>query len=412
MAEFLQQGAGGQVHIQQAVVELAGIHIDAFRAGVADRGIGSEGASEFVIAAQIHRDLEAVAADRGDQVLQVGCKDIRIGAGMAEHIGEEGIAVFIAEQVRQIAAGIGERLLPDRLGFGIEGRIAARQHVLLRGLLAAAEVHQQRCAAGEGAVADAEIERVRAAGAEAIQAPVAPGLKEIAAAAAVEIERAVDTGLAEVVADALEAGIRRHGAFKAIAEAGALGIIAGQGAAAGAEGIEATAIHKRDRRQAAQQGRIVHGHYFDAAGEVGVGGVQPAVVAAAAARARQHRMAVLGGGVAVVGVGEIHARGGRTTAERVERRELRGGGYRSFSTCLIDSTYMGSVGCIWGPALAFFGPGFGENLLKGTGPSSARAPAGLVSRRFRCLQVAEIDWAAVVFPSRRRFGSSPLQGRR
>jgi hypothetical protein len=58
---------------------------------------------------------------------------------------------------------------------------------LLRGLLAATEGHQQRCAAREGAVADAEIESVCAAGAEAIQAPVALGLKALAAAPAVEI---------------------------------------------------------------------------------------------------------------------------------------------------------------------------------------------------------------------------------
>ena len=65
VAEFLQQGAGGQVHIQQAVVELVGIHIDALAAGVAAGRIGCEGTSEFVIGAQIHRDLQAFAAQGG-----------------------------------------------------------------------------------------------------------------------------------------------------------------------------------------------------------------------------------------------------------------------------------------------------------------------------------------------------------
>jgi hypothetical protein len=51
---------------------------------------------------------------------------------------------------------------------------------------------------------------------------------------------------AAVVADAIEAGISRHGAFKAIAEAGALGIAA---------------------RQAAQQRRVIRGHKRDGAGE-------------------------------------------------------------------------------------------------------------------------------------------------
>ena len=65
VAKFLQQGAGGQVHVQQAVVELVGIHIDALAFGVAAGRIGREGASEFVVAAQIHRDLKAVAAQGG-----------------------------------------------------------------------------------------------------------------------------------------------------------------------------------------------------------------------------------------------------------------------------------------------------------------------------------------------------------
>ena len=88
MAEFLQQGAGGQVHIQQAVVELVGIHINALAACVAAGRIGREGTSEFAIAAQIHRDLQAVAAQGGQQHLQVGRKGGRIGAGPAEDIGE------------------------------------------------------------------------------------------------------------------------------------------------------------------------------------------------------------------------------------------------------------------------------------------------------------------------------------
>ena len=139
MAEFLQQGAGGQVHIQQAVVELVGIHIDALAAGVAAGRIGGEGACEFAIAAQIHRDPQAVAVQGGQQHLQVGRKGGRIGAGPAEHIGEQGLAVGIAEQVRQVVPGLGQGLLPDRCRLGIEQRRAASEHVLFRGHLAAGE---------------------------------------------------------------------------------------------------------------------------------------------------------------------------------------------------------------------------------------------------------------------------------
>ena len=119
MAEFLQQGAGGQVHIQQAVVELVGIHIDALKPGVAAGRIGGEGTSEFVIGAQIHRDPQAFAAQGGQQHLQVGRKGGRIGAGAAENIGEQGVAVGIVEQVRQLAPGLGQGLLPDRCRLGI-----------------------------------------------------------------------------------------------------------------------------------------------------------------------------------------------------------------------------------------------------------------------------------------------------
>ena len=58
---------------------------------------------------------------------------------MAEHIGEQGLAVGIAEQVGQVAAGLGQRLLPDRCRLDIEGRRAASEHVLLRSHLAAGE---------------------------------------------------------------------------------------------------------------------------------------------------------------------------------------------------------------------------------------------------------------------------------
>ena len=139
VAEFLQHGAGGEVHIQQAVVELVGIHIDALAAGVAAGRIGREGTSEFAIAAQIHRDPQAVAAQGGQQRLQVGRKGGRIGAGPAEHIGEEGLAVGIAEQVGQVAAGLGQGLVPDHCRLGIEGRRAGSEHVMLRSHMAAGE---------------------------------------------------------------------------------------------------------------------------------------------------------------------------------------------------------------------------------------------------------------------------------
>ena len=139
VAEFLQQGAGGQVHIQQAVIELVGIHIDALASAVAAGRIGGEGASQFAIGAQIHRDLQAAAAEVGDQVLQIGRKGGRIGAGMAEDIGEQGMAVGIAEQVAQVAPGLGQSLLPDRCRFGMKRRIAAREYVLLRNHSAAVE---------------------------------------------------------------------------------------------------------------------------------------------------------------------------------------------------------------------------------------------------------------------------------
>ena len=139
VAEFFQQGAGGQVHIQQAVVELVGIHIDALASGVAAGRIGREGTSEFAIAAQIQRDLQAVAAEGGQQRLQVGRKGGRIGAGPAEHSGEQGLAVGIAEQVDQVAPGLGQGLLPDRCRLGIEQRRAGSEQVLLRGHLAAGE---------------------------------------------------------------------------------------------------------------------------------------------------------------------------------------------------------------------------------------------------------------------------------
>ena len=119
MAEFLQQGEGSQVHIQQSVVELVGIHINAFKPSVADGRIGRKGTTKFAIGAQVNVDLQAVAADSGEQGLLVGLKRGWIGAGAAEHIGEDGIAVGIAEQVGQVVSGLGPGLLPDRFRLGI-----------------------------------------------------------------------------------------------------------------------------------------------------------------------------------------------------------------------------------------------------------------------------------------------------
>ena len=311
VAVFLQHHGRELLEAEVACIDPVGIDIDRLVAVGPHLGIGADGALHLGAAVQIDRDPQAGGADRLQQRLIIGLKRRGLGAGSAEHIVQQGVAIGSGEQLRQVGAGLRQGLVPQAGRRGAQHRQAVvHHHVLHRGVVCGAEGQQQGRAAGEAAVAAGEHKALAAAGADRIEGEITGRLEAVLARAAIEIQRAVDTGLAEVVADALEAGSRRHGAFKAIAEAGALGISARQGAAAGAEGIESIAVHQLDRRQAAQQGRIVHGHHLDAAAEVGVGGVQPAVVAAAAARARQHRIAVLGGGVAVVGVGEIHARGG------------------------------------------------------------------------------------------------------
>ena len=152
VAGLLQQHAGELAQAQLAGVEQIGIHIDPLLAGVADGCVGGQGAVELGIAAQFDLDAQAGAAEAVDQCLPVGVKRGGIAAGVAEHLLQELIAVAAVEQLSQGAAGIGERLLPQRLGDGAEQRGAlGLQHVVLRRLRGAAEGHQQCLAAAVGA---------------------------------------------------------------------------------------------------------------------------------------------------------------------------------------------------------------------------------------------------------------------
>ena len=257
MAEFLQQGAAGEGEIELAVVELVAIHIDPLRARVAHGGIGGQGAVQLGIAAQLHLDAQTAAPEAVEQRLQVGCKRSCIGAGLAEHLLQELIAVGAGEQVGQGAAGIAERLLPQSLGGGAEQRGAVvHQHVLLWRLRAAAEGHQQRLAGACGAITHTQLEVFAAAGADSIEAPVALRLEVVFAGCAVEIERAVGAGRAQVVGDALEAhaatGAQVRGVAQAVGEGCSSGIGGGEGAAGGGEAVLRGGIHQVDRGQVGQ----------------------------------------------------------------------------------------------------------------------------------------------------------------
>ena len=304
VAEFLQQGACGGGEIEGAAVELVAVHIDALAAGVAHMRVGRKGAVQLAVGAQVDIDAQARAAEGGQQGLHIGAERCWIGAGIAEDIGQKRVAIRAAEQIAQIAAGIGERLLPQAFGLGAEHRSAVvDEHVLLGGLEGTGEVHQQGGAGAKAAVGDAEIEAFGAAGAEGIEAPVGAGLEAVGAAAAVQIQRAVAAGLAEVVADAIEAGSGADGALQSVAEGPALRIAGGEAAGCGAEAVLCRSVEQADGRQAAELGRVVDGHHLHRAGEVGAAADGSAVGGAAGiAEAQQADRPGAGGGVVGVGV--------------------------------------------------------------------------------------------------------------
>ena len=72
---------------------------------MAHGGIGRQGAAQLGIAAQLHRDLEAFAAEGGQQGLSIGLEQRRIGAGPAEHLGQQAVATGQGEQLGKLAGG-------------------------------------------------------------------------------------------------------------------------------------------------------------------------------------------------------------------------------------------------------------------------------------------------------------------
>ena len=131
MAVFLQHHSSELLQAEVACIDPVGIDIDHLVAIGPHLGIGAVGAPHLGAAAQFDLDPQAVGADRLQQRLLIGLKRRGLGAGPAEHLVQQAVAIGSGEQLRQISARLRQGLVPQAGRRGTQQRQAVvHLHVL------------------------------------------------------------------------------------------------------------------------------------------------------------------------------------------------------------------------------------------------------------------------------------------
>jgi len=97
VAAFLQEHDRELLEAEVACIDLVGIDIENLVAIGPHLGIGTDSALHLDVFAQVDRDPQAGCADRLQQRLLVGLKHRGLGAGPAEHIVQQGVAIGSGE---------------------------------------------------------------------------------------------------------------------------------------------------------------------------------------------------------------------------------------------------------------------------------------------------------------------------
>ena len=104
-----QEGAG-------VIGDPIGIEINPFVSRVANRGVGSCDAIEFGVAAEFHREAQALAGELALQRINALIKQCRIGASGSENLLDQGVEIGLLGEAGEGLVGACQGLLPGLCG--------------------------------------------------------------------------------------------------------------------------------------------------------------------------------------------------------------------------------------------------------------------------------------------------------